>query len=138
MDANCQHARCEDVPELVAPCLSDESETQDFYGLQFTKVANVRGYADFLGNFGDNAVLVRGGEIVKSLSFLDAQTKFVKLVMVVHAQDNGLTSVLEIQAYMDGNSVRFPYSRPSRARSGSPRSANHSAVALCAAEKRCR
>jgi hypothetical protein len=109
-DAHCSHARCDDVPDLVAACLGGEMK-EPFYGLDNTHVAGVRGYADFLATFfgGEHAMVVREGKLLKGRDFLDAQTSYLKIVVVLHAPLVGLTTVLEVEAVLDAQDVRPPH-----------------------------
>lgn len=67
----------------LSKCLGDPLETSSYYGLQPSELAGEVGFADFLFTL-DSPVVVRGGEVLETSQFLDAQTTYFSTQVPLH------------------------------------------------------
>jgi len=85
--------------------VGSEASLETFYGLNISTLNEEEGSADFLFTYSDNPIVVRQGQTLPTRNFFDARSNTGKIVASFVSPENGVLTVLELEAQFDGASI---------------------------------
>jgi len=92
-------------PDDIMKCVGSEASSDTFFGLNTSELNNEQGFADFLFTHSDNPIVVRDGQTLLTRNFFDSRTGTGKIVASFVSPENGVLTVLELEANFDGASI---------------------------------
>jgi len=85
--------------------VGSEASSETFFGLNISTLNEAKGFADFLFTYSDNPIVVRQGQTLPTRNFFDARSGTGKILASFISPENGVLTVLELEAQFDGASI---------------------------------
>jgi len=92
-------------PDDIMKCVGSDASSDTFFGLNTSKLNAEQGFTDFLFTHSDNPIVVHDGQTLLTRNFFDSRTGTGKIVASFVSPENGVLTVLELEADFDGASI---------------------------------
>jgi len=86
-------------------CVGSEASSDTFFRLNTSVLHEEEGFSDFLFTYSDNPIVVRQGQTLPTRNFFDSRTGTGKIVARFVSPENGVLTVMELEAVFDGASI---------------------------------